>query len=418
MKRSFITWLLAVLAGITTLASPMNDGHTLTALWKQYEEASKADRPQTEAEILFKIKEESLEKHLPVDFYDAATTYVNVVVRRDWKQQTKLRQQLEEEVKAFDEPIVTFHWMNAWKGASSDALWAYVKEHSDGFQGRTQAFYRNVQGYLGGTLVPFIRNDKEYVLWRILANRGTYNLPADEVYKALLAEISGVYPNEAALEYHVISTRYYSDAQREEQRQSLAAFAHKYSGKAVSVYPKAALLNLRKRELDRDDHSTADMYRSLSENAKRLEAERNAYKGTEANIAAGCKAPSELIGLLTGKDLEVSMDKENIRVIFRNLDRASVTLRCGEKTVKTWKAVNPIGSFYLKDTLTLKMPVVEDGDYTVEAVNGKLSSMDAYTQYTLSIATRRDSEGRKAYVADYESGEPLQKVTLNLLKAL
>ena len=32
--------------------APDQDGHVLTALWKQYEEASKADRPQKEAEIL------------------------------------------------------------------------------------------------------------------------------------------------------------------------------------------------------------------------------------------------------------------------------------------------------------------------------------------------------------------------------
>ena len=32
--------------------APDKDGHVLTALWKQYEDASKADRPQKEAEIL------------------------------------------------------------------------------------------------------------------------------------------------------------------------------------------------------------------------------------------------------------------------------------------------------------------------------------------------------------------------------
>ena len=53
--------------------APDKDGHVLTALWKQYEEANKADRPQKEAEILTKIKTEAQQQHLPVDFYDAAT---------------------------------------------------------------------------------------------------------------------------------------------------------------------------------------------------------------------------------------------------------------------------------------------------------------------------------------------------------
>ena len=54
------------------LSKAADDGRTLTGLWKQYYEASKADRPQKEAEILQKIREEALVKRLPVDFYDAA----------------------------------------------------------------------------------------------------------------------------------------------------------------------------------------------------------------------------------------------------------------------------------------------------------------------------------------------------------
>ena len=415
MIRTLVTWLLAILTGTAAIASPMNDGHKLTGLWKQYEEAARADRPREEAEILSQIKKEALEKHLPLDFYDAATTYVNTVSRRDWKQQDRLRRELEQEVKAFDEPIVTFHWMNSWKGVSSDALWDYVKQNEDRFQGHTPAFYRNIQNYLGDRLKPFIRTDKEYVLWRILANRGSGNLSDDPVYKALLAEVSGIYPNEAALEYHAIGSRHYPETRWDEQRRALSAFAIKYSGKAVSVYPKADLLNLRKRELDKDSKSTADMYRSLCENARRLEAERKAYRGTEADIAAGCKYPEELVRTLNAKDLYVYTEKDRIIVLLRNLDRATVTLRSGQKSLKTWKAVNPIGSFYVKDTLTLQMPDLEDGDYTVEAVSGKLSSMDAYTQYTLSIATRKDAQGHKVYVADHDSGEPLRKVTLHLL---
>jgi hypothetical protein len=70
------------------------DGHVLTALWKQYEDASRADRPQKEAEILAKIKTEAQKQRLPVDFYDAATKYVESVQRRDWKKRAELRTQL------------------------------------------------------------------------------------------------------------------------------------------------------------------------------------------------------------------------------------------------------------------------------------------------------------------------------------
>ena len=100
MKRILITWMLALLAGSVTLpAQTMNDGHQLTSLWKQYESAHKSDLPQKEADILTQIKEEALKRHLPADFYDAATTYVNTVQRRDWKQRDALREGLAKEVQ-------------------------------------------------------------------------------------------------------------------------------------------------------------------------------------------------------------------------------------------------------------------------------------------------------------------------------
>ena len=42
--------MLALLAGIVAIAQPMNDGHSLTSLWKKYDAAHKADRPQLEAQ--------------------------------------------------------------------------------------------------------------------------------------------------------------------------------------------------------------------------------------------------------------------------------------------------------------------------------------------------------------------------------
>ena len=89
---------------ISLLSKAADDGRTLTGLWKQYYEASKADRPQKEAEILQKIREEALVKRLPVDFYDAGKEYVSVVERRDWKKSSQLRLEFGELVKKFDYP--------------------------------------------------------------------------------------------------------------------------------------------------------------------------------------------------------------------------------------------------------------------------------------------------------------------------
>ena len=109
MKNLVITAAL-VLASLFN-AFAMEDGHVLTDLWRRYEDARREDRPQKEAEILSEIKAEALRKHLPVDFYDASTKYVNTVLRRDWKQGDKLREDLEADVKRLNHPLVTFLWM-------------------------------------------------------------------------------------------------------------------------------------------------------------------------------------------------------------------------------------------------------------------------------------------------------------------
>ena len=415
MKKIWITCMLAFLAGMVAFAQTMSDGHSLTSLWKKYDAARKADRPQLEAEILAQIKQEAISRHLPVDFYDAATLYVSTVQRRDWKQRDALQKALDEEVSTFDEPIVTFQWMSKWKNASSDALWAYVQAHPDGFKDRTDAFYQDAGGYLGGALPSFIGNDHEYVLWRLLGSNHDGKLENSAVCQALLQEVEGRYPSQAALEYHMVRSRYYSQEQREERRQALGLLAQKYKGKAVSVFPKADLLRMRKEDLDKEK-GAGSAYASLCASARTLEKERKAYTGTEATIADACPEADGLIRTLTASDVDVSLRDRRIRVQLRNLPQVTVNLRDGKKVLKTWKLKNTVGSFYVPDTLSVAMPGLADGDYTVEALNGKLSDQARYTQYTLSIASRTDSRGPSVYVADYDSGEPLPKVTLLLMK--
>ena len=405
--------MLALLAGIVAIAQPMNDGHSLTSLWKKYDAAHKADRPQLEAQVLSQIKQEALQQHLPLDFYDAATLYVSTVQRRDWKQRDALNKALEEEIAAFDEPIVTFQWMSRWQYASTEALWAYVQAHPDGFKGRTSGFYADAGGYLGGALPRFIAGDREYVLWRLLSSRSVSE--KDAIYQALSQEVEGRYPSEAALEYYAVRSRYYPREQREERRQALGLLAKKYEGKAVSLFPKADLLQMRKEDLD-EQKGAASAYSSLWNTARALEKERQAYTGAEATLADACQGAESLINTLTASDIEVSVKDKNIQVLLRNLPGVSVTLREGKKSLKTWKLKNAKESFYVQDTLTVALPKLADGDYTVEAVNGKLSAQTHYTQYSLSIASRTDSRGPAVYVADYKSGEPLSKVTLLLMK--
>ena len=413
MRKLLITTLLA-LAGLFPVAAEDN-GHVLTDLWNQYEEARKADRPQKEAEILAQIRQKAQKQHLPVDFYDAATQYVYTVQRRDWKQGDALREELQKEVERFDNPVVTFLWMREWKRASSDEIWAYVKDHAKDFKGNHPALHRGVDGFLNGALKPFIRSDKEFALWNLLAGRRFTSDTEDEIYKALKAELNGSYPGDGALEYYVLSRKYNQTADRPKKKAGLQALQNQYFGKALGLFPEADLMLLQKEDLD-EAKADEKKYRALHSSCHRFEARRKSFAGDEAVLANACTGISYLIDQLEGEGLDVLVDSARIQVLFKNLYHANVTLREGKKTIKTWKVANFDRSFYVKDTVSVDLPQLPDGEYTVEAVSGKHSAQSVYTRYTLSLASRQDARGRSVYVADYKTGEPLSKVDLVLLK--
>jgi len=418
--KSIFTLLALALASALSFPEPMNDdGHQLTALWAQYEEARKADRPQKEAEILSQIKKEAMDRRLPVDFYDAATKYVSTVERRDWKQREPALKTLAEEVESFDFPIVTVLWMDEYQHAPSDRQWAYVKEHLEGFQGKNTPFYRGIGSFLGGNLGGFVGSDKEYVLWRLLQRRSFVHIENDEVYQALAAEVKGTYPNEPALEYYALNARFrYSvdDSVREKALQELAA---KYQGRSVSVYPRADILRNRFSRMVKEKAS-GEAFRQLYEECEAFEAERTAFKGDDATIVKGCTHVKSLCETLTAASIGVRANRQEVCLTFKNLKKADVTLYRGFSTdgkkLRTWKAENPAGSFFVADTLLLPMPSLPDGDYLVLAESGDHTDRASYRQYTLSIATRADADGRKVYVTDYITGEPLKKVKLRLLR--
>ncbi|MBQ1913106.1 MAG: hypothetical protein II171_06060, partial [Bacteroidales bacterium] len=423
MKRILITlWLALAGTGLFPAAAMTdNNPHVLTQLWAQYESARKADRPQKQLEILAQIKEEAQRQHLPVDFYDAASQYVQVTGQRNWKQREEATQNLAKEVAAFDEPIVTFRWMTSWDNASTDALWQYVQAHPDGFQGRTPAFYTNLPGYLGGCMPAFIQNDREYTLWYILER---YNQPDAEnnpVCQALAQEIGNRYPARAALDYFLVVRKVYGDREREQYKQALQAVADRYAGKAAALFPLGNLLLERMNELNKAK-AGGEAFRAVYEEAKQLEARRKAYKGDEATVAKGCDTFKDLMETLTQKSLSVQFETSQARVLLQNLDAATLTLYQqsdsdrSKKTLKTWKLTNPKGSFYVQDTVVQALPALPDGTYYIEAVNGKIQDAANYRQFTLSLAARKDARGWSAYATDYQTGKPLTSVKLVLCK--
>ena len=417
MIRFFRTALAAV--ALLLIAPMMNanpapdqDGHVLTALWKQYEEAAKADRPQKEAEILEKIKTEAKKQRLAADFYDAATKYVDVVRRRDWKKANEARENLKREVKDFNHPMVTFLWMGD-SGVSSDERWAFVKARPKVFrEGHNTALYRNVGGLMDGVLKDYMESDYEYALWSLLGSRPSYLLAKDDLCKALEAEVAGKYPAEGYLAYYVASRK----GSRDLRKEALKPVAEKFAGRAVAFWPRKDLLQIEFDELNDRKKADATAYRSLYDKCVAYEKERAALRGDEARIAKGCTTVKSLVSTLTAKDVDVNVVGKQAVVTFRNLDKAALTLLKDKEKLKVWNLTNPDRSFYVPDTVKVDLPELGDGSYVLEAVNGKLSGMGWYNQHTLSLAIRRQAGGYAAYATDYVSGKPLDKARLVLWK--
>ena len=432
MKRIYplvaaVALALAALACTKLIAKPMpptpdSKGHVLTARWTEYEKAQRADRPQRQLEILEEIRTEAMRQHLAADFYDAASEYVEVAARRDWKQREPSRTEFADLVRQFDEPIVTYTWMGAYGGKSSDERWEYVREAGDAFaKGNHPEFWRYLGNYLGGALKEFVQNDREYVLWDLLMRRqmNSTEPDKDEVYAALRSEIGTRYPAWPTLRYFVAARLPdVTDAKNavSPRQAALEALVADPSMGAVAFWPRQDLLQRHFSKLNREGGKSDD-YKALLADCKKYQSDLAKLSGAEARIAKGCTAVQKLIETLNSKSLSVTTQKDSIIVHFRNLDRADVTVSTARSSFKQKMAVrNDQGSFYALDKVSLPLPKTDDDDYTIEAVNGKTSARASWRSHTLSLAHRLDAGGFAFYVTDYITGKPVDACRLILRK--
>ena len=398
-----------------------SNGHVLTAQWAEYEKMHQADRPQKEAEILKGIREEAMRRHLPADFYDAGKQYIQTERRRNWKLNDSLRTEFQGLVERFNEPIVTYTWMGEFAGKSTEERWEYVQRNLDAFaRGQHPEFYRNLGAYLAGALKEFIRNDREYVLWDLLRSRHlSFEEPEkDEVYQRLKEEVAGRYPAEATLRYYIANRLPAENSEKQPIRQqALEALAADPAMGAVAFWPRQDLLQLRFSELDRKGGQSED-YKTLLKDCKDYLSDQARLSGAEARIAKGCTSVKSLVETLNEKNLFVSVREDSLVVSFRNLGQADLKWYQGKAALagKGQTVRNPAGSFYALDRVTLPLPVLDDGEYRAEVVNGKVSSSASYIRHTLSLAHRSEAYGYTVYVADYLSGKPLDQCKLILRK--
>ncbi len=406
--------------------APDSDGHVLTLLWKEYAKASDADRPKKEAEILLRIKEQALAGRLMWDYYDAARKYVQVSSRRDWKLREKLEKELEQEVVAYGEPVLTF--VHACDRGGRDAAWLldFVQSHEQELKsGKNAAMYKAFSLFRSSLdnyseiLLPLIRNDYEYALWFILGYWNLDDSALEHVRTLIDAELGGRYPEAAFAEYE-----YVSRISGEENRiAALGRLAGKYEGKAAALLPRADILENEFRSME--GKASSDDYLAFLSVVKSYESERRMFRnGMDGAVAKRCAGFAAIIFQLEEKSVIVNVHEGKGIFMLRNADsfKVSVVGRDG-KTVYDARHDNPAGSFYVRDTVVVEFPVMDDGNYDVRCVlaghesgGNDVAGTIPYEKKTVSLALRRDAEGLRVYAADYMTGKPVQSASLVLYK--
>lgn len=425
MLMTSVLVAILCLVAITTCAfvkrnggQAAKDGLTLTGLWKDYDAAVKADRPKEMLAVLDTIISKAKAGRLHYDFYHAASQRMTVAARRDWKQRDEFNAWLDKEVGEYDEPIVTFRHRLSKESAAS--MTDYVLVSKARLQAaRNGAFYDDGLDELWTGLVG---DDYEYALWILGVMRRS------EKAMSLLEEyVGGSYPKSAYLEFRRIVGRSYSykDEGRAEKAEAMRSFARKYDGRAVSLYAKAVLLKDRFDSLSRvRPSSSADLersYKSLYADCLEVEKERLSYtKGIDKKIAGKMDDFKSLSQVLDKKEIDISFENGVVVLKLRNLDKVKMEFVRDAKSARPLirkTIINPDNRFYLQDTVEVRLPVCDDGKYLFKVRNGKVAAKAEWTRQTLSIAHRADSEALRFFVADYLTGEPLEKVDLELVRS-
>ena len=380
------------------------DDHALTKLWADYEKAVNADRPKDQVDILDRIKKEASAQHLAWDYYDACMKYVDARSNTNWKLRDELRAQAENEIETFGEPVaVYFLRLGQYP---TESLLNYVQEQKERLlQAHNPQFYsydRNVSSNytFSDALVPRIANDYEYVLWSLLRNRDKNG----NVTKTVQEYFAGRYPFDAFVEFYLIQRDNTSSA---DGLQKMTAYAEAHAGQAVSILARDQALSYRQNLLRQDKDKSED-YRQLALDCQTLIADRKKFTGDEKVIAECSQRADDILETLTSQEISLNVEKGVATILVRNIPSVKVRILDGKREVWNTTVNNTANRFFLRDSLSLQLPNLDDKTYTLKCSGGKADTESEYRRYTLSIAHKRDYDGYGIYVADYMTGEPVK----------
>ena len=387
-----------------TVAKTDDDGHVLVKLWQEYTKAENADKPATAASALQKIKAEAKRQHLTWDYFDAAEKYVNVGTRGNWKLRDSLYKAFRAEIEAFGEPVAVFYMR---RGESSEELQKYLETNKKALKAASHEEFWIRDWRLGRykfspALRAQFKSDWDYCLWSLFPEK-----LIEQEYKS--------YPMNAFVEYQL--------ARSEEK--VLKAYAEKWNGKAAALMAEEDLLQRRFNSLQEKGRS--EDFKALRADCQALRTRAKAFKGDEKKIADCCVEADFLIAEMDAASVSMDIKRSKLSLSLRNLEYVSVRIYKGDvqfdekaekKAEKVWEFLqrNPICSYYVPDDLLLNLPGLPDGTYTVKCVNGDTSESCLWEKYTISAASRWNGEGLGIWAADYISGEPVEKVDVDVLR--
>ena len=407
MKKLTLTLALILSTLMSFSQTKDSEGHTLVNLWKTFYKAQDADKPQDQVKALDAIKQEATTQRLAWDFYDAAQKYVDVRRSINWKDRSAVETAMEKEINDFGEPVAVFYYYRTRWG--KDKLASYVKENKAALQATHNPEFAAHDGNIhrpvySSALRPLLKDDYEYALWSIYFGNGVKDV--QEYY-------GEVYPQAAFIEYSEALN--YSDYI---VPRNLESYVRKYDGKAVSLLGRQWLLNHEFSDLRQEKDPTSAQFVDLRERCAKFEKDRAAFKGDEKSIADCCTNVESLIETLDSKDIDASAEKGVVTLSLRNIKSLRLTVE-NEKGKQVWSenVTNKVASYYVRDEIKVKLPVLDDGSYIVNCKGEDEEISIHYDKYTLAMAIRATADGYGAYVAEYDTGKPISKCDFILLNA-
>ena len=398
------------------------DPQDIALLWKEYGKAREADRPQKMTSVLENIKAVARQQRKTWDYYKACHEYVDAVSMRNWKLRDSLEAGFRNEIAEYDEPVLSLILMLDRREEQADSVLGFIHDNAGRLKkSRNSDVYRNrfvfnENNPLMSVMLPLVADDYEYALWELLNMNGwTFNHVSQLILEELEASFGDEYPKRGFARW--LYAEKHITGNQDMRHEYMKKLAEEYDGRAFSLLPRQCAMEYDFMSLQ-EKNAGSEEYLKFRDSLLLCEKERKSYRdGIDAAIAKGCKGFGIMLEALQKKGATVSIDDGIATVCLRNMPEAKVRLFKDDKKVYETVLDNPVRSFYAFDTLRLDMPELDDGEYLFECLDGsEILGTCPYVKYTMSLASRASKDGISQYVADYLSGQPVDKADVLLYK--